>query len=116
MSPDKKNYLVWALTGFSGLILISLIFLIIFIFNLLVSSARNINFSFVSPPPPPKAEEFVAPPPKISPYATDSGILKLRSDLQKLRADIDSIDIFEPQLSPPNIDLNINIKSQWFRS
>lgn len=112
MSPDKKNYFVWILAGLSGLILVSLIILIIFGFRVLVSSAKNINFNFNSSPPPPKAEEFVAPPPKISPYATDSGILKLRSDLQKLRSDIDSVDIFEPQLSPPNIDLNINIKPQ----
>lgn len=112
MSPDKKNYFVWILAGISGLILITLITLIVLGANYFVSSAKNINFSFTSPPAPPKAEEFVAPPPKISPYATDSGILKLRSDLQKLRADIDSVDIFEPQLSSPNIDLNISIKSQ----
>lgn len=105
MSPDKKNYLVWILAGLSGLIFVAIIVL-------LISFAKNINSNFNQPSPLPKVEEFITPPPKISPYATDSGILKLRGDLQKLRADIDSIDIFEPQLSSPNIDLNISIKPQ----
>lgn len=109
MSPDKKNYFVWILAGISGLILITLITLIVLGAKLLIS---NLPVFVPTPPPAPKIEEFVPPPPKISPYATDSGILKLRSDLQKLRSDIDSIDIFEPQLSSPNIDLNINIKPQ----
>lgn len=109
MSPDKKNYLVWALAGIAGVTLITLIILIVLGAKLLIS---NLPVFVSTPAPVTKIEEFVAPPPKISPYATDSGILKLRSDLQKLRSDIDSIDIFEPQLSSPNIDLNISIKPQ----
>ena len=107
MEQNKKSYLVWILGGITGVLVLTVIILLVVGANMIFNAAKNINFN--PPPPAPKAEEFVAPPPKVSKFATDSGILKIRGDLVKLRSDIDSVDIFEPQLSPPNIDLNIKI-------
>lgn len=45
-----------------------------------------------------------------SQWATDAGVLKLRSDLQTLSGKIDTVDLFEPQITPPAIDLGLAIK------
>ncbi len=45
-----------------------------------------------------------------SKYASDAAFLKLREDLKTLNQEIGTVNFFEPEISPPNIDLNIQIK------
>jgi hypothetical protein len=49
--------------------------------------------------------------PKImSKLATDSAVLQLKSDIAGFASELERIDLIEPQLAPPNIDLNIGIE------
>jgi hypothetical protein len=54
----------------------------------------------------------VTPPVKISRFASDSGILKLQKDLKDIQTKIDTMDLFESQITPPVFDLNIAIPPQ----
>lgn len=102
----KQNYFMWILAGVVITMIILVIALIIFGVNLLVNSLKPIS---INTPAPIVNEQPVIISKTVSKFATDAGVLKLREDINKLRSDIDSVDIFEPQLSPPNIDLNIAI-------
>ncbi|MCL4390406.1 MAG: hypothetical protein M1484_03130 [Patescibacteria group bacterium] len=61
--------------------------------------------------------QTVAPAPVVnvtpvsSKYATDSGVLQLRDQLQTISDAIDAVDLIEPQIAPPALDLNLNIKT-----
>lgn len=55
------------------------------------------------------AAEPVKPKEK-SKLATDSAVLKLQSDINAFSQELDRLDLLEPQLSVPNIDLDIAIK------
>lgn len=43
-------------------------------------------------------------------YASDSALLEIRENLKVLNQQIGSANFFEPEISPPSIDLNIEIK------
>jgi hypothetical protein len=104
----QNNYILWLITGVIGLMFTLVVALIIVGVNLIT---RN-NTSTISTPTPTIVEEQpITTIVSKSKFATDAGVLKLREDLTKLRSDIDTTDLFETQLSPPNIDLNITIQS-----
>ena len=48
----------------------------------------------------------------VSQFASDSGLLKIKSDLNNEEKRIDSMDLFEQQITPPIFDLNISIAPQ----
>lgn len=107
----KPNYLLWVLSGIIGLIFLLIIAAIIIAANLIISSAKNLpNWNSLQNAPP---AEIVPPPTTITDhaprFATDPAILSLSSNLKELRAEIDAVDIFETQLSPPSLDLNIRV-------
>jgi len=45
-----------------------------------------------------------------SKLATDSALLQLKSDLAGFTSELDRVDLIEPQLASPNIDLNISVQ------
>lgn len=45
-----------------------------------------------------------------SKLASDSAVLQLKSDLEGFSSELERIDLVEPQLAPPNIDLNIKVE------
>lgn len=49
-------------------------------------------------------------PKETSKFASDSAFLQLKSDIAGFASEIDRIDLIEPQLAPPNIDLNISVQ------
>ncbi len=49
------------------------------------------------------------PVPTPSKFATDAGILKIQADLKLLLGKIDSVDFFQTEITPPNLDLNIRV-------
>jgi hypothetical protein len=65
-----------------------------------------------TPPPPIKVEvPPVASPAARSKFASDAGVLKIRDDLKRTNINLDSVDLFEPQLTPPTIDTDISVKN-----
>ncbi|MCL4397510.1 hypothetical protein M1403_00530 [Patescibacteria group bacterium] len=104
-----KNMTLWLISGIVGLMFMVVLGLILVGVSLIVSSARNLTPT--KPAPEPAVTESAPLPPKISRFASDSAVLDLQSGVGKLRSDIDTTDLFEPQLTPPNIDLNISIQS-----
>ncbi len=108
--PIKKpvNYTLWLISGVVGLMFMIVLGLILVGVSLVISSGRNIG---QTPVPKEKMEEPAPLPAKKTPLATDSAVIKLQSDLGRLRSDIDSIDLFEPQLTLPNFDLDISIQT-----
>lgn len=43
-------------------------------------------------------------------YASDSALLEIKENLQSLNQQISTANFFEPEISPPNLDLAIEIK------
>lgn len=43
-------------------------------------------------------------------HASDSALLEIKANLQALNQQISTANFFEPEISPPNIDLTIEIK------
>lgn len=59
----------------------------------------------------------VAPPAAIliplpSRFATDAGVLELKDKIASLSGQIDSVDLFETEIIPPNLDLHLSIAPQ----
>lgn len=104
--PRPQNWLPWII-GAAILGLIIIVFIGISVGIAIIRSA----FQYTPPPPatPPAPEVTIKP--AGGKYASDSGVLKLRDDLKTIRQAIDSIDLIEPQIAPPALDLNINIKN-----
>ncbi len=103
-----QRFVMWLIAGIVGLMFALVLSLLIIGINLIINSAKNIS----SPPPPTPVIEAPTPTAVFqSKFATDAGVLKLRDDLTKLQTDIDSVDLFEPQLASPNLDLKISIQS-----
>lgn len=109
--PRKKpDIALWLVIGGLGLFLIVAVVGIIAGFNILRSAMNRL-------PPPPLPEfsnqQFTPPPvselPLSSPSASDEAIVTLREEIKSLRVQIDSLDVFEPQISPPNLDLDITV-------
>ncbi len=107
MEP-KRSYLPWAVGGVVIVFIIIIVILTTVGINLIISSRQNRPAPL---PTAPEVPEITPPaPPKTSKLASDSGLLNLKVDLLKLGAQIDSVDLVEPQLSPPSLDLSISIR------
>ncbi len=103
--PTKRNFLPWIIGG------AIVAFLLIIIIGVIVGASiigSLFHYTPAPPPPPPPPEVTVKP--IISRFASDSAILDLRDQLKTISKSIDSVDLIEPQISPPALDLNINIK------
>lgn len=102
----KTNLLPLYIAG--GIIVFILITAVLLVMGLsLIKKAVPVPIAPKPTPPAPPVESVTPTNPK---YASDSALLKLRDDAKNLGTQIDSVDLFEPQLSSPNIDLNLNIK------
>jgi hypothetical protein len=67
-------------------------------------------FKYTPPTLPPAPAPEITITPVSSKFATDAGVLKLRDDLKKISQSIDTVDLIEPQISPPALDLEIKIE------
>lgn len=74
--------------------------------------ALNRQPAVTAEPTPPVVETPIATPTAATKYATDAGLLKLQAALASTSAQVDSIDLFEAEIAPPNLDLSINIPPQ----
>ncbi len=97
--------------------LIIIIVAVIF-FALIVITGVLIGVAFIlsgakpstTQPSPAPVEQTITPPTTpVSKFATDAGLLKIKSDLNTAQQGIDSMDLFEQQITPPVFDLNISI-------
>lgn len=104
--PQPKSYLPWIVGG-AIVVLLLIILISINIGLALIKSA----FQYTPPPAAPAPAPAVTIKPVSSKYATDAGVLKLRDNLKTIGQSIDSVDLMEPQIAPPALDLNINIKN-----
>ena len=105
---DKKTLII---------ILIAVIFFALIVITgimigvaFIMSGAKNI-----APPPTPTSSTEPAvsvPSASGSKYASDSGLLKIKSDIEAQQQKINSMDLFESQITPPSLDLNISIAPQ----
>ena len=103
----SQSLFLWVLVGAVGALLVIVILLIVVGINLITRSNENTNIPVtITPTEAPPA--VILPPSK---FATDPAVLKFRDDLNTLRTDLDAIDLFETQLSPPSLDLKISIQS-----
>jgi hypothetical protein len=108
-AQKKHSYLMWLLSGVVGMIFLILVALVVIAANLVVSSSKNpvkVEVPAIIEPLPPTISR------PISKFASDAGVLSLADSLTKLRSEIDSVDLFETQLAPPSIDLNIRVTIQ----
>lgn len=103
----SRNFLPWVIGG--GIIILLLIILIGINTGLaLIRSA----FRYTPPPPAPALPAPVVNTTPVSgKYATDAGVLKLRDDLKTISQSVDAVDLLEPQIAPPALDLSISIKT-----
>lgn len=104
----RPDYSLWLILGAALLAIVIIVIVAVVGLKIILSS-----FKMPSPPPaplPPTPEVKVAP--KSPRFATDAGVLKLREDLVSLGAQIDSVDLIEPQISPPALDLSIGIEPE----
>jgi len=101
-------------SGSKKKLLIGLIF-VLFIgttATLLVYSWRHFQKAPSQTIPSPSPLTEVSPIPKRIPssLATDSGFLKLEEDLKLLEQDLVNVDLSEPKLSPPILEMNVNFE------
>lgn len=107
MSPDKKNYTLWFVVG--GIIAFLFIVIVgVFVGVSIMSNA--IKNAQVTPTPEPTVVLEPTIVIQANKFATDPGVLKIRDDLKTVLGKIDSVDLFEPQIAPPAVDLGLNIK------
>lgn len=89
---------------------IAALFLIILLLSVLVSLFGKGRGTILATPSPSPISE--SPIPNVilnaSRYATDSGVLKIESDLQDLGKQLDASDVKQSSLKLPNLDFNIN--------
>lgn len=105
----RKTILPFILIG-GGIIFLVLLAIVGIIVGLsFLKAAPNTPLLITQTPTPvPTIIEVISNPnPK---FASDSGFLKMRDDLKSLNAEIGSANFFEPEISPPNIDLNLKIE------
>lgn len=102
--------MLWAILGGLGLFLIVALLGIAAGFNILRSAFDRL--------PSPQLREFASQQPSLppteepslpSPLASDEALINLRGEINSLRGQVNSLDVFEPQISPPNLDLDITI-------
>lgn len=104
-AKPPRNYTLWLFIA--GIV----IFIIVVSLALIVGS--SIFLSLLKPPaqpqPEPAAPVIMVTPKIESKFASDSAVLQIRDSAKSLQTDIDSVDLVEPELSPPSLDLNIRI-------
>lgn len=104
--PTHRNWLPWAIGG--GVILLLLIVILALSYGL--SLLSNL-FRYTPPPPEPPSAPQVEVKPIAPKFASDSAVLDLRDRLAKIRKNVDSVDLIEPQIAPPALDLSISIRT-----
>ena len=92
------------------ILVVSILFLIIFLLAILVALfGNNKSAPVIAPTPSPIA---VTPAPQIilgaSRYATDSGVLKIEENLNGFQKQLNSSDVKQTDLKEPTMDFNIN--------
>lgn len=105
VTPVPKNWLPLAI----GAVIIVL--LLILIVGISAGIALIKSAFQATPSPAPRPAPVVTIAPVSNRFATDSGVLKLRDDLKAISQSIDAVDLMEPQINPPALDLSINIKT-----
>lgn len=103
---DKKNLVI---------ILVVVVFiLMVVVTGVLIGVAMILSASKSTPAPVPApvVQTITPPTAQVSKFASDSGLLKIRDDLKTLQSKIDTMDLFEQQITPPTLDLNISIPPQ----
>lgn len=90
-------------------IFLAVIGLLIFLILPILTRPKTVP---VEPPPPPVKIETppLATPAAKSKFASDAGVLKIRDDIKRANINLDAVDLFEPELTLPNIDQNITVK------
>ncbi len=92
------------------LIVITILLLIIFLLSILVAMFGKKQTAIVATPTP--SPISVTPGPNVilnaSRYATDSGVLKIESDLNDIQKQLETTDVKQTDLNIPNLDYNIN--------
>ncbi|MEK7565631.1 MAG: hypothetical protein AAB506_01125 [Patescibacteria group bacterium] len=100
---------------FSKPLIIILLIALVFVFALGISlgivyfTAKKTSPAPSLPQTNPPVFEPVKPKEK-SKLATDSAVLKIADDLSAFQQELNRLDLLEPQLAPPSIDLNIKIE------
>lgn len=94
----------WIIVGIVVLILLVLTIALATMTILLINKQNNL-------PSPSSSivEQSPVLPNKISKFASDSAILELGNRAKKIMIEIDSVDLIEPEISPPSLDLNIRL-------
>lgn len=91
-------------------IVVAVLFGIILLLSILVALfGKKQHVPILLPTPTPIS---ASPAPNVilnaSRYATDSGVLKIESDLNNFQKQLDTTDVKQSDLSVPNLDFNIN--------
>jgi len=87
------------------LIIVFLFFLILLISLVVIS--RKPKLTTINPNQILSPTTTIVVNPNPSAYATDSAVLKIEKDLEELDDKIQSLDLLEPSLNPPELDLNV---------
>lgn len=99
--PKKKKILI---------ISISLVFVLLCILILIPKNNREQNQSNGLIVTPPIAIITVTPVLAKSHWSSESAVLKIENDNRNLTNDLINIDLVEPALSLPNIEVNVNFQ------
>ena len=102
----KHNYTLWLAIG-AG---VSFVILIVFGIAAGISIMLQAAQSRPVPLPPTSTATPAAVVKTPSAFATDSGLLEIKTNLTNLQNQTDSVDLIEPQIAPPNLDLKIRIQ------
>ena len=93
-----------------AIIVVGVLFFILFVLSILSAMFGKKQTTVVITPSP--SPVSVTPIPNVvlgaSRYATDSGVLKIETDLNNFQQQLDSSDVKQSDLSIPNVDYNIN--------
>lgn len=113
----KQNYWLWLAIGSGIFVLVIAVAGIVIVSKILTNSFGGFSLPSLVPAissPAPVSETVPAPastplPPAV---ASDAALLKARTDLKALRQEIESVNLFAPDLALPNLDLALEIKPQ----
>ncbi len=102
LTPKAKKIILAAGTTIFLLLLVSAV-----IIGLKTPKQTKRNIPIVTPP------YFVVtatPPPQPTKWASDAGVLKIKSDLASVSGELNTVDLNEPMLLLPNIDLRVTFQ------
>lgn len=102
--PPKTNNYKFLIIGIVAafVLLLSLGLAVVFIARQVRTTSPTPTPSFETPQPASFEEEIKNP----SRYATDSGVLKTQADLNALDKDLNSVDLNENSLRPPDVQFD----------